>query len=58
MASHLDSVTYVSSIFSTTYFHCRTKLPAVHRHVESFRMPWAMVCSKWFVCLYRFIFIH
>ena len=34
-------------------FHFRTKLPAVHQHVESFRMPWAMVCSKWFVCLYR-----
>ena len=24
----------------------------MHQHVESFRMPWAMVCSKWFVCLY------
>ena len=24
----------------------------MHKHVESFGMPWALVCSKWFVCLY------
>ncbi len=29
-----------------------TKCPSVHRHVESFSVPWALVCSKWFVCLF------
>ncbi len=33
-------------------FLIRSKFPAVHKHVESFGMPWALVCSKWFVCLY------
>lgn len=30
----------------------RIKSPAVYRHVENFKMPWASVCSKWFVCLF------
>ncbi len=30
----------------------RSKCSRVHRHVESFRLPWALVCSKWFVCAY------
>ncbi len=30
----------------------RSKSPRVHAHVESFRLPWALVCSKWFVCAF------
>ena len=30
----------------------RAKCPLVHAHVESFRLPWALVCSKWLVCAF------
>ena len=30
----------------------KTKCPAVHKHVESFSMPWELALSKWFMCLY------
>ena len=30
----------------------RTKSPMIHKHVESFSMPWELALSKWFMCLY------
>lgn len=26
--------------------------PAVHRHIHQISMPWAIGCTKWFICLY------
>lgn len=30
----------------------KTKCSMVHKHVESFSMPWELALSKWFMCLY------
>ena len=30
----------------------KTKCAMVHKHVESFSMPWELALSKWFMCLY------
>ena len=30
----------------------KTKCPQVHKHVESFSMPWELALSKWFMCIY------
>ena len=30
----------------------RREVPAVAAHIERLQMPWALFCSKWFVCLY------
>ena len=30
----------------------KSKSPMIHKHVESFSMPWELALSKWFMCLY------
>ena len=30
----------------------KSKCSMVHKHVESFSMPWELALSKWFMCLY------
>jgi hypothetical protein len=28
------------------------KIPEVHRHVTSVGLPWAVITTKWFICLF------
>lgn len=30
----------------------KQEVPSVARHVEKLQLPWALVCSKWFICLF------
>lgn len=30
----------------------RKEVPALARHVDAMQVPWALICSKWFICLY------
>ena len=30
----------------------REEVPAVARHIDNMQMPWALFCSKWFICVY------
>lgn len=32
--------------------HFRLKVPEVHQHVSSIGLPWAVVTTKWFICLF------
>lgn len=33
-------------------FIFRLKVPEVHRHVSSIGLPWAVITTKWFICLF------
>jgi len=30
----------------------KQEVPAVASHVDSLQMPWMLICSKWFICIY------
>ena len=30
----------------------REEVPAVADHIDKMQMPWALFCSKWFICVY------
>ena len=30
----------------------RKDVPVLARHIDALQMPWALICSKWFICLY------
>lgn len=30
----------------------RKDVPLLARHIDGLQMPWALICSKWFICLY------
>lgn len=32
--------------------YCRLKIPSVHRQVTALGMPWPVVTTKWFICLF------
>jgi len=43
----------MSSVDSTVMmFIFRLKVPEVHRHVSSIGLPWAVITTKWFICLF------
>ena len=31
---------------------CHTHLPRLARHIDTLQLPWELLCSKWFICLY------
>ena len=34
------------------FFLFREECPKIHRHMEKHEIPWELICSKWFICLF------
>lgn len=34
------------------YFCYRKKFPDVSQHMTNLEMPWALIITKWFICLF------
>jgi hypothetical protein len=53
VVSSVDSAVVMSTVDSTVVmFIFRLKVPEVHRHVSSIGLPWAVITTKWFICLF------
>ena len=33
-------------------FLFREECPKIHKHMEKYEIPWELICSKWFICLF------
>lgn len=33
-------------------FYFRIKMPDIYQHVTNIGLPWAVITTKWFVCLF------